>query len=101
MSLPQKAFGDMPEAYFAKTGVQHPMLDRSRAERREFDFAMCEMGRLYAFMKCYVIVDPVIESADDFPGDRHAFGRINDRPYGYKKGRIRKMKTGERTGGRR
>eukprot|EP00966_Prymnesium_polylepis_P151537 3501588-Prymnesium_polylepis.1 len=81
MSVPQKAFDKIPEIYFQTTGAQKPMQDRSRAERQQFNYAMCEMGRLYAFDKCSVIVDPVIEPADTFPEHQAAFGFINSRPY--------------------
>ena len=44
------------------------MQDRTPRERRQFNFAMWEMTRLYSFMHCEVIVDPVIDPPEDFPG---------------------------------
>ena len=37
--------------------------------------------RFYAYSKCEVIVDPVIDGARDFPGGADVWGRVNTVPY--------------------
>lgn len=92
-SLPQKAFEKIPEAYFKATGAPKPMQDRTPTQKIQFNIAMWEMTRLYAFSECDVIVDPIIGSPDDFPSDsvtnapasfdpgKCEWGWINSRPY--------------------
>ena len=65
--------------YFAAHGVAYPLADRSRAQRRASDDALWEMGRLYAFEECEVVVLPQLDLWD-FPGG-NVWGRVNVRPY--------------------
>ena len=83
-SLPQGAFLDMPESYFENNNVARPQVPRSHGQRQRFDFAMWEMTRFYAFSQCEVIVEPVIDKAEDFPGFGEpggSWGSINTRAY--------------------
>ena len=65
------------------TGTAKPVVmeDRTKEQQRQFKFAMWEMTRLYAFGECEVIVDPVIDDADSFPGGRNAWGKVNTTRY--------------------
>mmetsp|Transcript_24046 Transcript_24046/g.59669 ORF Transcript_24046/g.59669 Transcript_24046/m.59669 type:complete len:605 (-) Transcript_24046:72-1886(-) len=90
-SLPQKAFPDIPQEYFDNTLATSPMQDRTPMERVQFNFAMHEMTRLYAFEECHVIVDPIIDAIDEadivlgklLPGAPRTsrWGMVNDRKY--------------------
>ena len=72
MSLPQKAFMDMPAAYFDATRARQPMQDRTPLQVLQFHFAMWEMTRFYAFSECEVIVDALIDAKEDFPDGEDA-----------------------------
>eukprot|EP00966_Prymnesium_polylepis_P121478 2807366-Prymnesium_polylepis.1 len=68
-TVPQKAFEKIPDIYFKATNAQKPMQDRTPAQRIQFNIAMWEMTRLYAFSECEVIVDPIVSSPDELPAD--------------------------------
>ena len=67
-------------AYFAANGVSAPLADRTAAEKAAFGYAMWDMGRLYSFKECEVIVLPELDLIDTFPGG-DVWGIVNDRPY--------------------
>ena len=52
---------------------------RPRKEKA-FSYAMWDMGRLYAFHECEVIVLPELDSLNTFPGG-DVWGMVNSRPY--------------------
>ena len=57
------------------------MQDRTPLERRQFNFAMWEMGRLYSFHECEVIVLPTIEESSSFPTAPDVWGMVNTKLY--------------------
>ena len=65
--------------YFEANGVSFPLADRTREQTKAFGYAMWDMGRLYAFHECEVIVLPELDSLN-FPGG-DVWGMINSRPY--------------------
>lgn len=52
--------------YFQANGVAFPLNDRSRQQRAAFTYAMWEMGRLYSYQECEVIVLPQLDLLDTF-----------------------------------
>lgn len=75
--------------YFAANGVAYPLAERTRDQANAFAYAMWDMGRMYAFERCEVIVLPTIagklkpsrgEVLASFPGG-NVWGDINNRPY--------------------
>lgn len=70
--------------YFANNNVEY-YPPRSAKEMRNFDFALWEMGRLYCFCECEVIVLPSLDGVDKseqerFPGGS-VWGFVNAVPY--------------------
>ena len=72
------------DAYFDANAVTH-LRGRSAAEAKAFSFAMWDMGRLYAYQECEVIVLPELDGPDSFPKPNsaapHVWGLINQRAY--------------------
>jgi len=66
--------------YFEANGVKKPLVDRTREQRVAFGYAMWDMGRLYSFIECEVIVLPELDQLDSFPGG-DVWGMLNVRPY--------------------
>ena len=54
--------------------------DRTIDERRAFKHAMWDMGRLYGFKQCEVIVIPSLDGLESFPGG-NVWGKVNTRAY--------------------
>ena len=54
--------------------------DRTPEEGKAFGYAMWDMGRLYAFHECEVIVLPELDGLNTFPGG-DVWGMVNSRPY--------------------
>ena len=75
------AAGKAAPEYFRYNGAQAPLAGRTVAERRAFDYAMWDMGRLYSFRECCVLVLPTLDGGSTFPGDAGDWGFENTRPY--------------------
>lgn len=67
------------EPYFEHNRVSF-ISGRTEQEKASFSYAMWDMGRLYAYQKCEVIVLPAIDSPDSFPGGE-VWGMVNATPY--------------------
>ncbi|KOO33988.1 hypothetical protein Ctob_010973 [Chrysochromulina tobinii] len=68
-SLPQAAHASMPSIYFQHNGIK-TYADKSALEKKQFNFAMWDMSRMYAYS--YVIVLPKPTDITKFPGDTSA-----------------------------
>lgn len=58
-----------------------PLAGRTTMEKRAFEYAMWDMGRLYSFRECEVLVLPSLNPASTFPGRASEWGFENTRPY--------------------
>ena len=68
------------DAYFDANTVTH-LPGRTSAEVTAFSFAMWDMGRLYAYQECEVIVLPELDGESTFPTSPTVWGMVNLRPY--------------------
>ena len=59
---------NVPDEYYEVTRAAKPMMDRTPHERQQFSFALWEMTRLYSFMHCEVIVDPLVDPRIEISG---------------------------------
>jgi len=56
---------------------------RTDREQAQFRYAMWDMGRLYAYQQCEVIVLPALDPPDTFPGGQ-VWGMVNSTPYEFR-----------------
>ena len=68
------------DAYFDANAVAL-LPGRTPAEATAFAFAMWDMGRLYAYQECEVIVLPELDDESTYPTSPDVWGMINRRPY--------------------
>ena len=98
VSISQKGRSLACDAYYRLNGGEAPTMDskgaarygqadRNDAETRCFKHALWDMGRLYAYRGCEVIVLPVAHAdgacskPGSFPGGPEAWGRVKENPY--------------------
>jgi len=84
-SMPQlnriKAHKTAERLYKDYNSIKGDLATRTSAEQAAFDFAMWDMGRLYAFKENKVIVLPKLDGPNAFPGGPTAWGKVNTRLY--------------------
>jgi hypothetical protein len=74
-SLPQAAHASMPSIYFEHNGIKRPetiskhgpYADKSALEEKQFNYAMWDMSRMYAYSDVIVLPEPT--DPTKFPGD--------------------------------
>jgi hypothetical protein len=77
-SLPQTAHASMPSIYFEHNGIKSPKTiskdgpyaDKSALEEKQFNYAMWDMSRMYAYSDVIVLPKPTDNTK--FPGDTSA-----------------------------
>ena len=77
-SLPQAAHASMPSIYFEHNGINRPKTiskdgpyaDKSALEEKQFNYAMWDMSRMYAYSDVIVLPEPT--DITKFPGDTSA-----------------------------
>ena len=55
---------------------------RTKLQQRQFRLAMQEAPRFFAFFRCEVIIDTVVDKPEGFPSGRETWGQADIRPYG-------------------
>mmetsp|Transcript_79596 Transcript_79596/g.184766 ORF Transcript_79596/g.184766 Transcript_79596/m.184766 type:complete len:149 (-) Transcript_79596:101-547(-) len=70
-------------AYFARNDIKPPLADRTLEQRVQFKYAMWDMGRLYSYEECEVIVLPQFDKHFDKKGSSwpggSVWGAVNER----------------------
>jgi len=81
ISYPQKAQYVPTSYYVHNEGCAKPQADRTAAEDNRFYYALWDMGRLYAYKECEVVVLSAADDMEQFPGAPGAWGRVNTDSY--------------------